>query len=45
MDFCFSLYEEGQGPGDIISEDQIRKRMEILKPHTRHPDIFLHRRK
>jgi len=32
--FCFSLYEEGQGPGDIISEDQIRKRMEILKPHT-----------
>jgi len=33
--FCFSLYEEGQGPGDIISEDQIRRRMEILKPHTR----------
>jgi exo-beta-1,3-glucanase (GH17 family) len=33
--FCFSLYEEGQGPGDIISEDQIRRRMEILKHHTR----------
>lgn len=33
--FCFSLYEEGQKPGDIISGEQIRKRMEILKPHTR----------
>lgn len=33
--FCFSLYEEGQKPGDIISEDQIRRRMDILKPHTR----------
>lgn len=32
--FCFSLYEEGQKPGDIISEEQIRRRMEILKPHT-----------
>lgn len=33
--FCFSLYEEGQKPGDIISEAQVRRRMEILKPHTR----------
>lgn len=32
--FCFSLYEEGQKPGDIISADQIRRRMNILKPHT-----------
>lgn len=32
--FCFSLYEEGQKPGDIISEAQVRRRMEILKPHT-----------
>lgn len=32
--FCFSLYAEGQKPGDIISEDQIRRRMEILAPHT-----------
>lgn len=32
--FCFSLYEDGQKPGDIISEAQIRRRMEILKPHT-----------
>jgi len=33
--FCFSLYEEGQKPGDIISEGQVRRRMEILKPHTK----------
>ena len=33
--FCFSLYEEGQKPGDIISEEQIRRRMQILKPYTR----------
>jgi len=33
--FCFSLYEEGQKPGDIIPAEQIRKRMQILKPHTR----------
>jgi glucan 1,3-beta-glucosidase len=32
--FCFSLYEEGQKPGDIISEDQIRRRLLILKPYT-----------
>jgi len=32
--FCFSLFEEGQSPGDAISEDQIHRRMEILKPHT-----------
>ena len=31
---CFSLYEEGQKPGDVISEDQIRRRMEILQPHV-----------
>lgn len=33
--FCFSLYEEGQKPGDIISEAQVRRRMEILKPYTK----------
>jgi exo-beta-1,3-glucanase (GH17 family) len=32
--FCFSLYEEGQKPGDIISEEQIRRRMNILKRYT-----------
>jgi len=33
--FCFSLYEEGQKPGDIISEAQVRRRMEILRPYTK----------
>jgi exo-beta-1,3-glucanase (GH17 family) len=32
---CFSPYEEGQKPGDILSERQIRRRMEIIKPYTR----------
>jgi glucan 1,3-beta-glucosidase len=31
--FCFSLYEEGQEPGDIIPKPQIRKRMQILADH------------
>jgi exo-beta-1,3-glucanase (GH17 family) len=31
---CFSLYEEGQKPGDIISEEQVRRRMEIIQPYT-----------
>ena len=32
---CFSLYEEGQKPGDIISEGQIRRRIQILSPYTK----------
>lgn len=32
--FCFSLYAEGQQPGDRISAEQVRRRMQILKPHT-----------
>lgn len=32
--FCFSLYEEGQKPGDIIAEDQIKRRINILKKYT-----------
>lgn len=31
---CFSLYEDGQEPGDIISEAQIRRRVEILQPYS-----------
>ena len=31
----FSPYEEGQGPGDQISEEQIRRRMKIIKPYTK----------
>ncbi len=32
---CFSAYEEGQKPGDVLSEDQIRRRMKIIQPHTK----------
>jgi len=32
---CFSLYGEGQKPGDIITEEQVRRRMEIIKPYTK----------
>jgi len=32
---CFSLYEEGQKPGDFITEAQVRRRMEIIKPYTK----------
>lgn len=32
--FCFSLYEDGQKPGDIISDGQIRRRIKQLKPYT-----------
>ena len=31
---CFSLYEGTQQPGDIVSDDQIMRRLEILKPYT-----------
>ncbi len=32
---CFSLYEDGQKPGDIISEEQVRRRMKIMAPYTK----------
>ena len=32
---CFSPYEEGQEPGDPISEAQIRKKIEIILPYTK----------
>ncbi|WP_421764938.1 glycosyl hydrolase family 17 protein [Ekhidna sp.] len=31
---CFSPYEEGQAPGDQLSVEQIKRRIEIIKPHT-----------
>jgi glucan 1,3-beta-glucosidase len=31
----FSPYIEGQKPGDIITEEQIRRRMEIIQPYTK----------
>ncbi|MCB2220770.1 MAG: glycosyl hydrolase [Bacteroidetes bacterium] len=32
---CFSPYLEGQQPGSRLSEKQIRKRIEIIKPYTK----------
>ena len=32
---CFSAYEEGQKPGDILSEEQIRRRMKVIAPYTK----------
>jgi len=31
---CFSPYVEGQQPGDQLSEEQIRRRIDIIKPYT-----------
>lgn len=31
---CFSMYEDGQEPGDTITEEQVERRVKILKPHT-----------
>lgn len=32
---CFSMYEDGQKPGDIISPEQVNRRIQILKPYTK----------
>lgn len=32
---CFSMYEDGQKPGDIISEEQVRRRIKIIAPYTK----------
>ena len=32
---CFSPYVEGQKPGDFISESQIRRKLELIKPYTK----------
>jgi glycoside/pentoside/hexuronide:cation symporter, GPH family len=32
---CFSPYAEGQGAGDVLSPQQIQRRMEIVAPATR----------
>ena len=31
---CFSMYEDGQKPGDIITAEQVNRRIQILKPYT-----------
>lgn len=37
---CFSAYEEGQQPGDILSEAQIEKRMQIIHPYIQSVRTF-----
>lgn len=32
---CFSSYTDGQGPGSIITPEQITKRIEIIRPFTK----------
>ncbi len=32
---CSSPYQECQKPGDILTEEQIRRRLEIIKPYTK----------
>jgi exo-beta-1,3-glucanase (GH17 family) len=32
---CFSPYLDGQEPGSILSEEQIRRRLEIIQPYTK----------
>ena len=31
---CFSMYEDGQEPGDTITVEQVERRIKILKPYT-----------
>lgn len=31
---CYSAYEEGQKPGDILTVEQIRRRMKVIAPYT-----------
>jgi len=32
---CFSPYMDGQEPGQVLSEEQIRRRLKIIKPYTK----------
>ncbi len=32
---CYSAYEEGQKPGDMLTVEQIRRRMKIIAPYTK----------
>ncbi len=32
---CYSAYEEGQKPGDILTKEQIDRRMKIIAPYTK----------
>ena len=32
---CFSPYEDGQNPGDQLSAEQIKRRIQVIKPYTK----------
>ena len=32
---CFSMYEDGQKPGDVITVAQVQRRINIIKPYTK----------
>jgi glucan 1,3-beta-glucosidase len=32
---CFSPYQQGQQPGSLVSDTQIRERLQLIQPHTR----------
>lgn len=32
---CFSMYEDGQKPGDTITEAQVERRVKLLKPYSK----------
>lgn len=32
---CFSPYVEGQQPGDQLTEEQVRRRLEVIRPYTK----------
>lgn len=32
---CFSMYEDGQNPGDVITVAQVERRIKIIKPYTK----------
>lgn len=32
---CFSMYEDGQEPGDVITIEQVERRVKILKPYAK----------
>src|SRR5574343_2751 len=32
---CFRIYEDGQKPGSIITEAQVERRIQILKPYAK----------
>ena len=32
---CFSMYEDGQKPGDVITVEQVQRRINIIRPYAK----------